>query len=174
MIPYTILRSRRRTVALEITKDCRLLVRAPLHCPEKELQRFVASREPWITVHLERQRQRHAASPPPPTKEELAALKQKAREILPAKVDQYSRRMGLFPTGVKITSAKSRFGSCSACNSLCFSCFLMNYPDEAIDLVVVHELAHIQHKNHGPLFYARIAEILPDYQERKKLLRQLL
>ena len=79
--------------------------------------------------------------------------------------------MGLEPTGVKITSAKKRFGSCSAKNSICYSWRLMLYSKEAIDYVVVHELAHIAHKNHGPQFYALIEKYLPDYKEREKLLR---
>ena len=79
--------------------------------------------------------------------------------------------MGVTPTGLKVTSAQKRYGSCSGKNSLCFSCFLMRYPEEAIDLVVVHELCHIREKNHGPRFYALLEQHLPDYKERKKLLK---
>lgn len=83
----------------------------------------------------------------------------------------YSARMGLVPTGLKVTSARRRYGSCSGKNSLCFSCFLMRSPMEAIDAVVVHELAHIRYKNHGPEFYALVESILPDYRTRKALLQ---
>ena len=79
--------------------------------------------------------------------------------------------MGLKPKGVKITSAKKRFGSCSANDSICYSWRLMLYPKEAIDYVVVHELAHIVHKNHGQGFYSLIEKYLPDYKERENLLR---
>ena len=79
--------------------------------------------------------------------------------------------MGLVPAGITITGAATRYGSCSGKNSLCFSCFLMNCPEEAIDLVVVHELCHIREKNHGPRFYALLEQFLPDYKARKKLLR---
>ena len=79
--------------------------------------------------------------------------------------------MGVSPTGIKITTARKRYGSCSGKNSLCFSCFLMEYPEEAVDLVVVHELCHIREKNHGPRFYALLEHYLPDYKERKKLLK---
>ena len=79
--------------------------------------------------------------------------------------------MGLTPTGIKITAARKRYGSCSGKNSLCFSCFLMRCPEEAIDLVVVHELCHIRVKNHSAAFYALLAQYLPDYKERKKLLK---
>lgn len=79
--------------------------------------------------------------------------------------------MNLYPTALKITSAKTRFGSCSGKDSICFSYLLMRYPDEAIDYVVVHELAHIKHKNHSKAFYTLIEKYLPDYKEREKLLK---
>ena len=62
--------------------------------------------------------------------------------------------------------------SCSGKNRLCFSWRLMDYPEEAIDYVVVHELAHIRHHNHSRDFYALVASILPDYKERQALLRR--
>lgn len=167
---YTLIRSSRRTMALEITRDGRLLVRAPQRAPQAVIDRFVASHADWIAAHLEKQRQR-AQAHPPLTEDELAALRQKARDILPGRVAHYAGRMGVTPTGVKITGAKTRFGSCSAKNSLCFSLYLMAYPDAAVDYVVVHELAHIRHKNHSPAFYAEVAKVMPDYRERRKLLK---
>lgn len=167
---YTLIRSSRRTMALEITRDGRLLVRAPQRAPQAVIDRFVASHADWIAAHLEKQRQR-AQAHPPLTEDEIAALRQKARDILPGRVAHYAGRMGVTPTGVKITGAKTRFGSCSAKNSLCFSLYLMAYPDAAIDYVVVHELAHIRHKNHSPAFYAEVARVMPDYRERRKLLK---
>lgn len=125
----------------------------------------------WIARHLAEQRRRLAAAPPPPTPEEIAALKARARAELPERVARWSQVMGVTPTGIKITTARKRYGSCSGKNSLCFSCFLMNCPEEAIDLVVVHELCHIREKNHGPRFYALLERYLPDYRERTKLLR---
>ena len=87
-------------------------------------------------------------------------------------MEYYSDIMNLKPTGVKITKAKKRFGSCNDKNSLCFSCFLMSYPMEAVDYVVVHELAHIKHHNHGREFYDLIRSYMPDYKEREKILKK--
>ncbi len=171
MEEYELIRSRRKTLALEITRDCRVLVRAPLRLSRSRIDAFVDSHAAWIARHLEQQRQRAAAMPPAPTLEEIQALKEQARAVLPPKVAFWSGKMGVVPTGLKITSARKRYGSCSAKNSLCFSCFLMNNPEEAIDLVVVHELCHIREKNHGPRFYALLAQYLPDHPERKKLLK---
>lgn len=173
MESYELIRSGRKTLALEITRDGRVLVRAPARLSQTRIDAFVQSHAAWIDTHLDRQRQRLAAAPPPPTPtaEEVEALKAKARAILPEKVAHWSRVMGVTPTGIKITSARTRYGSCSGKNSLCFSCFLMNCPEEAIDLVVVHELCHIREKNHGPAFYALLEQYLPDYRERKQLLK---
>lgn len=171
MEQYELIRSRRKTLALEITKDCRVLIRSPMNLSREKIDAFVESHAAWIQTHLEQQRQRMAAAPPPPTPADVEALKARARTLLPPKVTYWSVKIGVAPTGLKITTAKKRYGSCSGRNSLCFSCFLMNCPEEAIDLVVVHELCHIREKNHGPRFYALLAQYLPDYKERKKLLR---
>lgn len=73
----------------------------------------------------------------------------------------YAAIMGVVPTSVKITAAKSRFGSCSGKNGICFSLYLMQYQEEAIDYVVVHELAHIRHHDHSSAFYAEVAKVMP-------------
>ena len=168
---YRIIRSRRRTMALEITRDAEVLVRAPLRVSEASIRRFVESHRAWIETHLAR-RQAHLAAHPPLTEAELAALRSRAKADLPERTALWARRMGVEPAGVKITAARTRFGSCSAKNSICFSLYLMQYPPEAIDYVVVHELAHIRHRNHGPAFYAEVARWLPDYRKRQALLRK--
>ena len=171
MHDYELIRSSRKTLALEITRDGRVLVRSPMRVSTARIEAFVTGHQDWICRHLEQQKQRAAAAPPPPTEADIVALKAQAREILPYKVAYWSNIMGIFPTGIKITAAQKRYGSCSAKNSLCFSCFLMQQPEAAIDLVVVHELCHITEKNHGPRFYALLERYLPDYRERKKLLK---
>ena len=92
--------------------------------------------------------------------------------MLPGKVAHYAAIMGVTPTSVKITAARTRFGSCSGKNGICFSLYLMQYPEAAIDYVVVHELAHIRHHDHSPAFYAQVARVLPDYKARQCLLKE--
>lgn len=167
---YELIRSRRRTLALEITAGGRLLVRAPMRCSQARIDAFVNAHTAWIEKHLEIQRQRAAMRPPIPTGEETEALKARARAVLPEKIAYWSEKMGVTPTGFKVTTARKRYGSCNARNSLCFSCFLLACPESAVELVVVHELCHIREKNHGPRFYALLEQYLPDWRERKKLL----
>lgn len=167
---YTVIRSRRRTMALEVTREALVVVHAPNRASGDAIASFVASHELWVKRALER-RHKHNAAHPEPTDAERAALVARAKEDLPPRVAHWSAIMGLKPTGVKITSAKTRFGSCSAKNSLCFSWYLMRYPDAAIDYVVVHELAHIRHHDHSSAFYALVEQYLPDWRERMQLLK---
>ena len=170
---YRIERSQRKTVALKICPDGTLLVCAPLRYPARDIEQLVAQHQSWIATHraqMERRIARENALAGTP--EQVDALFRLAKETIPPKVAAYSRKMGITPNGIKITSAAKRFGSCSAKNSLCFSYRVMMYPEEAIDYVVVHELAHIRYHDHSPAFYALIATILPDYKQREAMLKE--
>ena len=170
MAEYTLIRSARKTLALEVSREGEIIVRAPNRASARDIDRLLAAHEDWLQKALARQRERREKYPEP-TEEERKELIARAKAELPAKVEKYSVLMGVEPAGVKITSAEKRFGSCSGKNSLCFSWRLMRYPEAAVDYVVVHELAHIRHKNHGREFYRFIESVLPDYKEREKLLR---
>lgn len=172
MVEYALVRSSRRTLSVEITGELTVLVRAPLHTPKARIDRFVEEHEAWILRHLEAKQQalrEHLE----PTPEERQALIDRAKRELPGRVKHYAALMGVHPAGITITGARTRYGSCSGKNRLCFTWRLMACPDEAIDCVVVHELAHIVHKNHGVQFYALVESVLPDYHERKKLLNMI-
>lgn len=167
---YTLIRSDRRTVSLEITPALSVLVRAPRRMGEAEVRRFVEAHAGWIERRLLRLREQAAAAPAPLSSAEVAALYARAKAELPGRVAARAAAMGLAPAGITITHARTRFGSCSAKNRLSFSCFLMANPEDAIDYVIVHELAHIRHKNHGPDFWAAVGEVLPDYPQRRRRL----
>ena len=167
---YELIKSRkRRTIEMSINDEGKLVVRAPQNTARSEIDAFVEKHRLWAEKHMKLKKERikkYSVSP-----EEEENIKKNALPYLKERTEYFSAIMGLEPTGVRITSAKKRFGSCSAKNSICYSWRLMLYPKEAIDYVVVNELAHIAHKNHGPQFYALIEKYLPDYKEREKLLR---
>ena len=167
---YTIVRSRRKTLALEVSRELEVIVRSPMRIATREIEKFVEAHRDWISAAMNRQQSR-AKAHPEPTDAEEKHLRELAKAIIPNRVEHFSALMGLIPIGVKITSARRRFGSCSPQNSLCFSWRLMQYPPEAVDYVVVHELAHILHKNHGAAFYRLIEEYMPDYKKRSAMLR---
>ena len=171
MIEYELVRSKCKTLAVQVTREGRVIVRAPLRLAKYRIKRFVAEHADWIARALADQQSRRAAHPEPDAARQ-AELIRRAKIELPPKVQHYAKQMNLYPTGLKITSARTRFGSCSGKNSICFSWRLMDYPEPAIDYVVVHELAHIAHKNHGPQFWALVERYLPDYRARRAMLRE--
>ena len=168
---YQLIRSRRKTLSIEINREAQIIVRAPMRLPRRDIEQFLTEKRRWIGVHLERQRQRLAAHPEP----DEATWKQwreDARRYFPPRVDFYARQMGVSPTAVHFSRAKTRFGSCSGKDSITFSLRLMDYPEAARDYVIVHELAHISYKNHGKGFYRFVASVLPDYRQREELLKR--
>ena len=105
------------------------------------------------------------------TDEKIAELKRSARTYLEAKTKYFANIMGLKYGRITITSAKTRFGSCSSKGNISYSYLLMTYPEAAREYVVVHELAHLVHMNHSAAFYALVERYMPDYKARRKLLK---
>ena len=169
-IAYELIRSDRRTMGLEVDTEGQVRVRAPRFTPRWRIDAFVEERRAWIEQARARQARRQAKLPHIREEDKPLYVK-RAKAILPEKIDRYARIMGVQPTGLTVTSAKTRFGSCSAKNRLSFSWRLMAYPEAAIDYVVVHELAHIRYKDHGRGFYGFVASVLPDYKDRIRLLQ---
>jgi len=101
-----------------------------------------------------------------------AFLRKQAAQVIPGRVEELGEKMGLRPAGVKITGAKTRWGSCSGKNSLCFSFRLICLPPGLVDAVVVHELAHIRIKNHSERFYREVERIMPDYPILRRQMKE--
>ena len=130
MTDYTLIRAKRRTMSLQLDRDGNAVVRAPYGVKKEFIDRFVAAHGDWLARARAKQQSRRAAHPEP-TEAEREALIAQAKEYLPARVAYWSAVMGLTPTGIRITSARTRFGSCSGKNSICFSWRLMLYPPES-------------------------------------------
>ncbi|MBM4351392.1 MAG: M48 family metallopeptidase, partial [Deltaproteobacteria bacterium] len=98
--------------------------------------------------------------------------KGEAKETIARRVDYYSHRMHLSPKGIKITSAQSRWGSCSRDNRLSFSWRMIMAPLNVIDYILIHELAHIKEKNHSGRFWNYLESFLPDYRKHRLWLKE--
>lgn len=164
--------SRRKTLSLSVTGELTVIVNAPDFLPDSVIWEFIRKHRSWIERQLAFQRERNAkVEKLALTEDKIQKLKEKARVILASRVGYYSKIMNVKPTAVKITSAKTRWGSCSGKNSLNFSYRLILLPPEAVDAVVVHELAHIRVKNHSSDFYDEVEKYMPDYKSRMETLR---
>lgn len=97
--------------------------------------------------------------------------KSKAKSRLPKYIEQYSKKMGLEPTGVRVQELKNRWASCSTDGMLNFHWRCIMAPLSALEYIVVHELAHLKHPNHTTEFWYAVEKALPDYQQAKGWLR---
>lgn len=95
-----------------------------------------------------------------------------ARQILDERVKRYADQYGFQYKKIGITSARTRWGSCSANGSLNFSWRLIMAPPEVVDYVIVHELVHTIFHNHSRRFWNKVESVMPDYKERRKWLRK--
>lgn len=212
MISYTLIRTKRKTVAIQIKSDGSVAVRAPQRLAKREIDRMVQQKEGWILAHQQMQQRQQAQEsfclsdgrlpllggwlPITYTdtktpfcsqgtcflaRGEEAELWEQAeqlyrsiaREQLERRVADYANRMGVHPTGLRITGAKGRWGSCSGKNSLNFSWRLILAPEHCVDYVVVHELCHILHHDHSTAFWQEVERWFPDWQQCREQLGQL-
>jgi predicted metal-dependent hydrolase len=169
MHPFQLIRCRRRSLALIVTEDAKLVVRAPHRLPESDIRKFVRQKSRWI------QRKMAAANSRPQPRvlsgaEELA-FHRLAGKIIPERVKYYSELSGLKPAAVKISGARKRWGSCGAKGTLNFAGRLVLAPLSVVDYVVVHELVHLVERNHSKRFWRRVEGIMPDYKVRRHWLR---
>ena len=161
---YKVIRSKRKTVALTVDKNGEVTVRAGLGTSEKFIDSFVHKNLLWI----EKQRNKLAKIEKNKIHLSQAEISQLKKDALPYMTDitnKYADIMKLRHAGVKITSAKTRWGSCSGKNSICYSYRVMVLPPRCREYIAVHELCHIVHKNHSQKFYSMIEQYMPNYKE---------
>ncbi|MBO5552542.1 MAG: M48 family metallopeptidase [Lachnospiraceae bacterium] len=169
-IKYYIKRSRRKTVSVEIEPDLSVLIRAPLHMPDRDIRRFLDKSGEWIRKHraAAAERLERAGNVERLSIEEIRKLAGEAVKDIPERVRHYAPIIGVTYGRITIRNQKSRWGSCSSKGNLNFNCLLMLAPPEQRDYVVVHELCHRKEMNHSKRFWAEVERILPDYKKSIK------
>lgn len=174
-----IIRSNRKTIAIEITREARVIVRAPFGASVHQIRRFLREKNDWIETHLDKMRQQMRtesentqAGKRMLSEDEIKALAKQAKQVIPERVAYYAGMIGVTYGRIAIRHQKTRWGSCSSKGNLNFNCLLMLMPGEIIDYVVVHELCHRKQMNHSRDFWALVEEILPDYKVRRKWLKE--
>lgn len=166
-----IIRSSRRTTALELRPDLSVIIRVPWHVSDTEALDFFNKKRDWITKHIHKLQAQQLAPAPSLTAEELRQMAEHALAVFPKKVKYYADILQVTYGRITIRSQKTRWGSCSAKGNLNFNCLLMLAPDEVIDYVIVHELCHRLEMNHSPAFWSLVESVLPDYKTRQKWLK---
>ena len=133
MIPqYTLIRSKRKTLALQITIKGDIVLRAPMKMRESYIERFITSKLSWITKHTTRIKTSHQETKNY-TESEKKEMKKKLLPYITKRIKELCDEKNITPpTGIKITASERRWGSCSHKNRLCFSYRLAEYLDVSL------------------------------------------
>ena len=175
---YSVVRSRRKSICIEIDRDLNIKVRAPLRMTDSQIQSFVDSRQNWIRSHLEIMQKRisNMSDEKNPstalTDADIKALSEQARIYMPSRVEHFAQIIDVTYGRITIRHQKTRWGSCSSRGTLSFNYRLIYGPAGPLDYVVVHELCHLTHMNHSKDFWNMVEHIMPDYRIYKQWLRE--
>lgn len=170
-IPYEIIRSSRKTMALQVKPGGEVFLRIPYRVSLRFACQFAEENREWIISRY--QEALEAKNPTPEyTAEQIWEGKKKAAVVIGDRAAFYSRSMGVSYGRITIRQQKTRWGSCSIRGNLNFNWKLALMPQDILDYVVVHELAHRREMNHSPAFWKIVEEVLPDYKERRKWLKE--
>lgn len=174
MTEIEVIRSRRKSLSLELRPDGRVLLRAPLWVTRRQLEAFAEKNRSWIDRKQEEARLRREAAPavPPLTEEELKDLQKRGRLLFARRAAYYAPLVGVDYGRISVRRQRSKWGSCSSQGNLNFNCLLLLAPEEVLDYVVVHELCHRLEMNHSPRFWANVRRVLPDYERSRRYLRE--
>lgn len=177
-IPYELIRSARKTISLQINKDGELIVRAPNRCRKSDIEAFITLKEEWILekqneIKARQQQLKQRREEQPEWKEDdYDKARRLARTVFEQKVSLYAKLMQVSYGRITIRDQKTRWGSCSSSGNLNFNWRLILAPEEVLDYVVIHELAHRKEMNHSARFWAHVAAMMPDYRKQCQWLKQ--
>lgn len=173
--PYEIIYSNRKTLAIQITAEGKVRVRAPKRMSHALIESFLTEKESWVLKHLQ-QRENTSENGyfqnQPLSESERRRYREIARDIFTQKTAYYAQIMNVTYGRISIREQKTRWGSCSSDGNLNFNWRLIFAPEEVLDYIVIHELAHRKEMNHSPAFYKVVSEIMPDYKNQQKWLRE--
>ncbi len=171
-----IIRSGRKTIALQIDKNLQITVRAPYRMTDREIFRFVEKHDLWIQKHMRKLEEKKSWEESHPVKklseEEIWELARQATVYIPERVAYYGEKMQIGYGRITIRNQKTRWGSCSEKGNLNFNCLLMLAPKDVIDYVVVHELCHRIEMNHSRKFWQEVQKVMPGYEKQKRWLKE--
>ena len=167
-IDYTLIRSARKTISIQLSLGGEVVVRAPNRMPKRDIERFLEEKRDWIEGHL----RKLPEAQPKLTDAELRELARRAKEVLPEITAYYALLVGVGYGRITIRAQRTRWGSCSAQGNLNFNCLLMLTPDNVMEYVVVHELCHRKEMNHSARFWAEVERVLPGYRESRRWLKE--
>lgn len=168
-----IMRSKRRTLALTVNHEGVVVIKAPQKMANGQILDFVEQKKRWIQKNIEKAINTKAKTATLNiSKEKIDIIKKRALEVLIDEVKKSANQMKLEPLQIKTTSASTMWGSCTSDNVIRLNWRLLLVPQECREYVIIHELAHIEHKNHSKDFWLLVEQYCQDYKELRQKLKE--
>lgn len=170
-----LVRSSRKTLAVQIRADGTVIARAPLRMPKDRILCFLSEKASWIRMQQGRMQERENMRQQARIHLDAAQekeLRERAKSVLAQRTAYFARQVGVTYGRITVRDQKTRWGSCSQTGNLNFNFRLILAPLEVLDYVVVHELCHRRQMNHSTQFWQEVAQVLPDYRKRKAWLTE--
>lgn len=162
---YFVRHRRARRYLLRVDHDGRVRVTIPRGGSKREADAFVRRHTDWVA------RQRARLMPSAFGAAERTALRDRAREELPARLLEIAAAHGLTVTGVSIRNQRTRWGSCGRDGKITLNWRLVLMPPAVRDYVLIHELMHLRRLDHSPAYWKLVAAACPGYREARQWLR---
>ena len=150
---------RTRSIRLKVCSNGELRLTYPLFCSRSRAIAFAESKAAWIERTRKRIMER-SSSYPTITPEEVEQLRREARAYIPTTLERLAREHNLGYTSLRISSAHTRWGSCSAQNGISISLFIMLLPDHLREFILLHELCHTRYHNHSVAFHTLLNSLV--------------
>ena len=166
-----IIRSKRKTVSVEITRSADIVVRAPIPMSDAEIRAFLEAKSAWIEKHIALVKNKKSAAALCFSSVELRAFAERLKPMLLKSVGRYAKIIGVNYGRITIRAQRTRWGSCSQKGNLNFNCLLSLAPSDVLDYVVIHELCHLRHMDHSKKFWADVEKYCPKYKSAKAWLK---
>lgn len=170
-ITYQWIRSRRKTIAIQIDREGQVIVRTPYGITKRQVEEFLDEKKDWLLQTRQRVEKRKTEQIPISEEVRREGI-ERAKRIFPERTAYFAKRMGVDYGRITIREQKTRWGSCSSKGNLNFNWKLVLLDPEILDYVVVHELAHRREMNHSKNFWKIVEAELPDYRERRRRLKE--
>ena len=143
---------RTRSIRLSVRPDRAIRLTYPFFVLQKDAIAFAESKVEWVVKTRERLEERRAAIPTI-SRAEAKELLNRARGYLPTTLARLAQEHGFRYTSLRLTSARTRWGSCSGKNGISLSIFIMRLPIHLREFIILHELCHTRHHNHSAEFH---------------------
>lgn len=146
-------RRRNRRISLSVRPSGKVILSYPFGISKSRALGFLDDKAEWVIQAKQRMAVRTEGRRTF-TEEEIAEMRRRAKEVLPAMAERLAERFGFRYGRITIRATRSKWGSCSHDNNISLSLFIMTLPEHLQEYVVIHELCHTVHHDHSERFHA--------------------